>query len=194
MVLLSALESSLEEHIQTARGIKTILSEISSGIELIVETFAKGNKLILAGNGGSAADAQNFAAEWIIRLNSNIDRPAMPAISLTTDSSLITAGTDSIGYENIFARQLEALSESGDLLIVISTSGNSENLIRAIKTAKDKNLRTMGLLGRGGGKIAELTDINIIIPSDDTQRIQEMHEFIGHLLCEYSEKLIYSGV
>ena len=192
MKILSEIESALKDHINTAQAMKLILPDIASCVEIIVETFKSGNKLLLAGNGGSAADAQHWAAEWVIRLNPAIKRPGMPVIALSTDSSILTAGANDIGYENIFARQIEALGKNGDLLINISTSGNSENLIRAIKMAKEMDIKTMGVLGKGGGKIANLTDFNVIIPSEDTQRIQEMQEFTGHLFCELSEKSLYS--
>ena len=194
MNIISDIESALDDHITVAQSMRAVLPDIALCVETIVSTFKGGGKLLLAGNGGSAADAQHWAAEWIIRLNPMIKRPAMPVIALSTDTSIITACANDTGYENIFSRQVEALAESGDLLIVISTSGNSENLIRAISTAKDKKAKTMGVLGRGGGKIASLTDLNVIIPSDDTQRIQEMQEFTGHVFCEFSERQIYSNI
>ncbi len=183
----------LNGHIETAKKMETILDDIDAAVQIVVETFRSGGKLLIAGNGGSAADAQHWAAEWVIRLSHNLDRPAMPAIALSTDSSVITAAANDIGFENIFARQIEALARLGDLFIAISTSGDSENLIRACRTAHEKEARVLGILGGDGGRMVEMCDLAVIIPSSDTQRIQEMHEFVGHILCELSEELLYGG-
>ncbi len=181
----------LNEHIETAKKMETILNDIDAAVQIVVETFRSGRKLLIAGNGGSAADAQHWAAEWVIRLSHQLKRPAMPAIALSTDSSVITAAANDTGFENIFARQIEALARPGDLFIAISTSGDSENLVRAGRTAHEKKALVLGILGRNGGRLAEICDNSVIIPSTDTQRIQEMHEFVGHILCELSEELLY---
>ncbi|MDP8228520.1 MAG: SIS domain-containing protein [Candidatus Electryoneaceae bacterium] len=194
MDTLLEIRRRLDEHIETATKMDTMLINIVSAVEMVVETFRAGGKLLLAGNGGSSADAQHWAAEWIIRLNPKLNRPAMAAIALSTDTSVITAGANDIGYENVFSRQIEALALSGDLFIAISTSGNSENLIRAAKLADEKNVRVLGILGKGGGRIVDYCDHSVIIPSDNTQRIQEMQEFVGHMLCELSEEILYSSV
>ena len=157
----------------------------------VVDTLRRGNKLLLAGNGGSAADAQHWAAEWVIRLSHDLQRPALPAIALTTDTSILTAGANDIGYDNVFARQVEALAQQGDLVLLISTSGNSGNLIKAAKVAKEKGAKTLGILGNKGGSMAEVCDFSVVVPSSDTQRVQEMHIIVGHLLCELSERTLY---
>jgi len=185
------IEDAINDHINVANDLLKDPQQIANAVSMVIDTFRNSHKLILAGNGGSAADAQHWAAEWVIRLTHNLDRPAMPAIALTTDSSILTAGANDIGYDNVFARQLEALGQEGDLFIAISTSGNSENLLRASKVAKEKNIRILGILGKDGGKQLALCDEAVIAPSGNTQRIQEMHIIIGHLLCELSEKALY---
>jgi D-sedoheptulose 7-phosphate isomerase len=165
--------------------------DILSVSELITETFRNGNKLLLCGNGGSAADCQHIAAELVIRLSHNITRPALPAISLTTDTSYLTAGGNDIGFENVFARGVEGIGNMGDLLLVISTSGNSKNIIRAVETAKSKVMKTIGLLGGNGGKLKSMVDYSIIIPSSNVQRIQEGHITVAHVICEIIEEELY---
>lgn len=159
---------------------------------LVVGSFRNRGKLLVCGNGGSAADAQHYAAELIVRLSHDIDRPGLPAIALTTDSSILTAGGNDIGFDNIFARQVDALGNPEDVLFVISTSGNSKNILNALHVAKEKNLKSIGFLGSGGGACNEIVDIPIIVPSDNTQRIQETHLLIGHILLELIEREMYS--
>jgi D-sedoheptulose 7-phosphate isomerase len=159
--------------------------------EIFVECIKRGNKLLFCGNGGSAADCQHLATEFMIRLSHDVKRPAIGAIALTTDSSNITAGGNDIGFENIFARNVEGIGNNGDVLIGISTSGNSENIIRAVKKAKEKGIITVGFLGNTGGKLKNLCDFSICIPSENVQRIQESHITIGHILCEITEREIY---
>ncbi len=159
--------------------------KMERAISTIRESLKAGNKILICGNGGSAADAQHFAAELVVRYKKN--RKALPAIALTTDTSILTAGGNDFGFETIFERQVEALGNSGDVLIAISTSGNSENVIRAVKKARDMKIRTIGFLGNGGGKLADLVDIALIVPSDNTPRIQECHETIMHTICEEIE-------
>ncbi|MDT8394635.1 MAG: D-sedoheptulose 7-phosphate isomerase [Bacteroidales bacterium] len=155
------------------------LIEQSGG--LIVSTLKAGKKVLLFGNGGSAGDAQHIAAELTGRYKT--ERRGLPAIALTTDTSALTAIGNDYGFDRIFDRQVEALGEEGDLLIGISTSGNSRNVLRALAYGKDHGMNTIGLSGRNGGDMRPLCDINIIIPSEDTARIQEMHILIGHILC-----------
>ncbi len=164
---------------------------IKQAAELLIETFGGGNKLLLCGNGGSAADAQHIAAEFMIRLSHDLNRPAIPAIALTTDSSNLTAGGNDIGYENVFARNVSGLGNRGDVLIAISTSGNSENVIKAVKTAGEKGMKTIGFLGGSGGKLKDLVNVSIVVPSESTQRIQEAHITVGHILCEITERKLY---
>ncbi len=166
--------------------------QISAMVNSVANIYKNGNKLLLCGNGGSAADCQHIAAEFMIRLSHHIQRPALPAIALTTDSSNLTAGGNDIGFENVFARLVEGLGNNGDALLAISTSGNSQNVIKAVNTAKDKGLLTIGFLGGNGGKLKDLVDIPVIIPSFNTQRIQEGHITVAHILCEGVETLLYA--
>ncbi len=155
-------------------------------IEKITECLKRGNKILICGNGGSAADSQHFAAELVGRFK--LERKGVPAIALTTDTSILTAIGNDYGFNKIFERQVEALGEEGDLLVGISTSGNSENVIRAVEKAKEKGIYTIGLLGKNGGKLKDLVDLPLIVPSNDTPRIQECHVLIYHIICEEVEK------
>lgn len=184
--------NSLHESSQTKLDIKEkCLDDILKAIELLSTAFKGGKKLLLCGNGGSAADSQHIATEFMIRLNHEISRPAIPAIALTTDSSNLTAGGNDIGYENVFARNVEGLGSSGDILLAISTSGNSPNVINAVAMAHKKEMKVIGFLGGSGGKLRSLVDIPIIIPSANTQRIQEGHITVAHILCESVEQILY---
>lgn len=166
-------------------------NEINSAVDLLVNCYKNGKKLLLVGNGGSAADCQHIATELMIRLSHHIKRPALPAIALTTDSSNLTAGGNDIGYENVFARNVEGLGNEGDVLWAISTSGNSPNIIRAIEVAKSKKMYVLGLTGSSGGKMNNLCDVLIRVPSENTQRIQEGHLTIEHIICELVELELY---
>ena len=162
--------------------IDTLTGNIETACEMITSTLKNGNKVLVAGNGGSAADAQHIAAELSGRFVK--ERKALPGIALTTDTSAITAIANDYGYEYVFSRQLEALAQPGDLFIGISTSGNSQGILNALKSAQKFSCKTLGLSGRDGGKMNGLCDLNIIVPSDITARIQEMHILIGHILCK----------
>lgn len=170
---------------------KECKNDIIKIIDVLIKQFEEGKKLLLCGNGGSAADCQHIAAEFMIRLCHDLSRPAIPAIALTTDTSNLTAGGNDIGYENVFARNVEGLGNNGDILIGISTSGNSPNIIKAFEKAKEKGMVTIGFLGGNGGKIKSLVDYSIIIPSNSTQRIQEGHITIAHIICEAVERGLY---
>jgi len=167
--------------------------EILSAVDMICSAYKKEKKLLLCGNGGSAADSQHIATELMIRLSHHINRPALPAIALTTDSSNLTAGGNDIGFENIFARNVEGLGNEGDVLIAISTSGNSPNILNAVDMAKLKNIKTIGFLGGSGGKLKSKVDLPIIIPSNNTQRIQEGHITTAHIICELVEDELYGN-
>jgi D-sedoheptulose 7-phosphate isomerase len=167
---------------------KNLLNTISSVANLIVESYKRGNKVLLAGNGGSAADAQHIAAEFVSRFF--FDRPGLPAISLTTDTSMITAIGNDYGYQNIFSRQLQAQSRKGDIFIGISTSGNSENVVNAVHTAKEEGLISIVLCGETG-KLKDIADIAICVPSSVTPFIQESHICIGHMICAIVEKEMF---
>ncbi|HOP05860.1 MAG TPA: SIS domain-containing protein [candidate division Zixibacteria bacterium] len=157
------------------------LAAVTAGV------IGSGGKLLIAGNGGSASDASHFAAEMVVRLTADRNRQALPAIALGMDPSVVTAASNDFGFENMFARQTEALGNKGDLLLVISTSGNSANLLKAVTVAREKGILTAGLLGGNGGRLAETVDRSIIIPHTSTQRIQEEHIFIIHTLVETIE-------
>ena len=157
------------------------LAAVVSGV------IGSGGKVLIAGNGGSAADASHFAAEMIVRLTSERNRQSLPAIALSVDPAVMTATANDYGFENVFARQIEGLGHKGDMLVAISTSGNSANLIKAVQTSREKGMISVGLLGGTGGKLAPLVDRALIVPHPSTQRIQEEHTFIIHLLVELVE-------
>jgi D-sedoheptulose 7-phosphate isomerase len=163
---------------------------IAAAAGLIGDAFRAGGKLLLCGNGGSAADCQHMAAEFVSRLTKDFERPGLPAIALTTDTSFLTAYANDCGFEGIFARQVEALGRAGDVLIGISTSGNSPNVIQALELARQKGMRSVSLTGRGG-RLAKLADVAISVPSDDTQHIQEAHLAVEHLLCTLVEEALF---
>lgn len=165
-----------------AKVIETMQEPLEIASKLAVETLKNGNKILICGNGGSAADAQHFAAELTGRYKT--ERRGLPGIALTTDTSALTAIGNDYGYDRVFDRQVEALASTGDLLIGISTSGNSTNVINALNLAKQMNCKTIGLTGRDGGKMNSLCDINIVVPSNDTPRIQEMHILFIHIICQ----------
>jgi D-sedoheptulose 7-phosphate isomerase len=186
------INESLTESSETKLKIIDECSEdIISASELIIDAFRNGNKLLLCGNGGSAADCQHIAAELVIRMSHKIKRPALPAIALTTDTSYLTAGGNDIGFENVFARGVEGLGSAGDVLLAISTSGNSGNVIKAVEMAKSKGMKTIGFLGGNGGKLKLIVDKPIVIPSSNVQRIQEGHITVAHIICEIIEEELY---
>ena len=177
------IQAELAEHIVTAQSVLDALgATLEAACDLVVETLKNGNKLLICGNGGSAADAQHFAAELTGRYKT--ERKPLPAIALTTDTSALTAIGNDYGFDDVFSRQAGALTVSGDLLVAISTSGNSSNVIKALETAKAQGAKTLGLSGKGGGKMDALCDCHLIVPSDNTPRIQEMHIFFIHTLCQ----------
>ena len=166
-----------------------LLNKIEEVSKLCVELYKNSKKTILAGNGGSAADAQHIAAEMVGRYG--FDRPSLPSLALTTDTSALTAIGNDYGYDKVFSRQLEGMGQDGDLFIGISTSGNSENILNAFKSAKDKNIITVALTGRDGGEMARFADFALVVPSNSTPRIQESHILIGHIICDIIEKEIF---
>ena len=177
----------LEESAQIKSAIaKSKIDEIYSMVGFIVATYKVGGKVVLFGNGGSATDAQHLAGELVGRFM--LERQALPAIALTTNTSILTAVGNDYGYETVFSRQVEALVNEKDVVIGISTSGNSPNVIEAMKTAKMKGAKTIGLTGGNGGKLVEVADLVLIVPSDSTPRIQEAHITIGHIVCELVER------
>lgn len=178
-----AIKNEFLSHLETINiVINTMQDKLEMASKLAVETLRNGNKILLCGNGGSAADAQHIAAELTGRYKT--ERRGLPGIALTTDTSALTAIGNDYGYDRVFDRQVEALAQKGDLLIGISTSGNSKNVINALKVAKEMGCKTLGLTGRDGGAMNSLCDINLIIPSNDTPRIQEMHILFAHTICQ----------
>lgn len=158
---------------------------------LWIETYKAGGKILLCGNGGSASDSQHIATELMVRLKHDSNRPALAAIALTTDTSLLTAGANDLGFEEIFARQVEGLGNANDCLVAISTSGNSENVVRAVKKAAECGMKTTGWLGNSGGKLKDMVNEAIVVPHSDSGRIQESHIMLGHILCELTENALY---
>jgi D-sedoheptulose 7-phosphate isomerase len=186
------IRDSLKESSDTKLRILQLCSpDISKAVDIIIDAFSSKRKVLLCGNGGSAADAQHLATEFVIRLSPHIKRPGLPAIALTTDSSLLTAGANDLGYENVFTRSIEALGNEGDVLIGISTSGNSESVNNAFKKAREMKLTTIGFLGKGGGTSKNLVDLAIIVPSADAQRIQEGHITMGHIIFQEVEQEMF---
>jgi D-sedoheptulose 7-phosphate isomerase len=179
------VKSTLEEHRQVVAKMAALEGEIVSAGELCGHALAQGQRIYLCGNGGSAADAQHIAAELIGRFVS--DRRARPAIALTTDTSALTAIGNDYGYDEVFSRQVEGLCREGDVLIAISTSGNSDNVLKAVDTAHRAGASVIGLSGKSGGALDAKADVSLVVPSDVTARIQEMHIVIGHLICALVE-------
>ena len=177
------IKIEFESHQQTIQKVsETMSNDLEIASKLVVETLKSGNKILLFGNGGSAADAQHIAAELTGRYKT--ERRGLAGIALTTDTSALTAIGNDYGYDRIFDRQVEALANKGDLLLGISTSGNSQNVINALKLGQELGCKTLGFSGRNGGKMNEVCDINLIVPSDNTPRIQEMHILFGHTICQ----------
>jgi len=179
---------SINEHIEIARSLHDLVKPIAQVTDILINIYQKGNKILLCGNGGSAADAQHIAAEFVGRFLK--ERRALSAIALNVNCSSVTALANDYGYENIFARQLEAHGQKGDVLIVISTSGNSENILNAAYKAKEMGILVLGLTGWGGGKLKAITDYCLCVPSDNTPRIQEMHILIGHIMSGLVEEAL----
>ena len=180
------LKECLDKHIEVAKTTTKLLPLVEKAGKLCLNALKNNKKILIAGNGGSAADAQHFSAELTGRFKK--ERISLPAIAITTDTSALTAISNDYGYEYVFSRQLEGLGNEGDVFIGISTSGNSQNIINAINKAKEKNIKIITLTGKNGGKMKNLGDINIIIPSNDTPRIQEMHIMVLHMICELIDK------
>jgi phosphoheptose isomerase len=185
----------IENHLLQSAEIKrqtaaSCAGSIAKAADLIAKVYLSGRKLLLCGNGGSAADCQHMAAEFVSRLSKDLDRRALPAIALTTDTSFLTAFSNDCGFEGIFERQVEALGSAGDVLIGISTSGNSSNVLRAIEAARKRNMGTIALTGNGG-RLATMADVVIAVPSTDTQYIQEAHLAVEHIVCELVEFVLF---
>ena len=189
--MLDWIEAELNEKKELLAKLETsgYVDNVEQAGKKLSEVLKSGNKILLAGNGGSAADAQHFAGEIVGRFL--MERKALPALSLCVDPSVMTCIGNDYGYADVFARQVQGIGQQGDAFIGISTSGNSENIIRAIEEARKKSMLVIGFLGKDGGKIKDLCDIALVAPSDSTPRIQEIHTFTVHLLCEMIEKEVF---
>ena len=183
--------TALAAHHALFQELPSLAPQVQFAIERCAAAITAGNKLMFCGNGGSAGDAQHLAAELVGRLVR--DRRALPGLALSTDSSALTCIGNDFGFDEVFARQVEGLGRPGDVLIAISTSGNSRNVIRAVEAAKAGGVFSIGLLGRDGGKLAPMVDLAIVVPSDETARIQEAHIFLGHVICGSIEKALGIG-
>jgi D-sedoheptulose 7-phosphate isomerase len=186
---ISVVFAQIEESIALKEKIKSELAEkIVKLSGILIDCLKRGGKILLCGNGGSAADAQHIAGELVVRLKSSSKRKALPAIALTVNSSVLTAAANDFGFEKVFSRQVEALGKSGDCLFAFSTSGESSNVNSAVKTARKIGMKTLALSGKNGGEMARIADFSIIVPSSETQRIQEVHILIGHIVCDLIER------
>tara|TARA_B110000967_G_C18588535_1_gene413230 strand:+ start:59 stop:625 length:567 start_codon:yes stop_codon:yes gene_type:complete len=175
------IQDEFNSHIRVAKLLHNLTDEVASSAQLCIDCLKNGGKILIFGNGGSAADAQHIAAELVGRYKTN--RKGLPAIALTTDTSSLTSIGNDFGFKNVFSRQLEALANKGDVVIGISTSGKSENVISGLKLASELECITIGFSGQDGGEMNEICNLNLISPSKDTPRIQEMHIVIGHTIC-----------
>jgi len=185
------IKSYLGTHQATIDRLQSeLLPHIETSVHTLIDALNSGGKILIMGNGGSAADAQHLAAEFVGRFL--LKRRALPAIALTTDTSILTAVSNDYGYDEVFKRQVEALAASGDVIIGISTSGNSANVEKAIQSARDKGCRTIGLLGRDGGRIAAMCDVALTVPAQSTPHIQEAHLVIMHILCDLVEQALFA--
>ena len=188
-------EELIQAHLEQSARVKKLVAEscapdIARAIDVITSAFQSGHKLMICGNGGSAADAQHLAAELTGRLTKDLNRPALPALALTTDTSFITAYTNDFGYDGVFARQVQALGKSGDVLLGITTSGGSKNVLAAIEQGQKMGVLAIALTGQAGLHAGE-ADVVIAVPSDDTQYIQEAHLSIEHIICAHVERNIH---
>lgn len=177
------INTLLDEHIAVAEKMRALIPDIEAAAQLCTAAILRGGKILLAGNGGSAADAQHIAAEFVGRYVK--ERRGLPAIAFTTDTSALTAIGNDYGFERIFSRQIEALGCEGDVFIGISTSGNSPNIVKAVAAAQEKGLKTIVFSGKNGGILRGGADVSIVVPSEVTARIQEMHIFVGHTICDF---------
>ena len=188
--MITEITSQLAAHREVIGRVERELSPlIAEMVTMLLKTFRSGGKLLVMGNGGSAADAQHFVAEIVGRFK--MERRGLPAIALSTDTSILTAIGNDYGFDKIFRRQVEALAVPGDLVVGISTSGNSPNVLQALELARETGCSTIGLLGKDGGSIKSLCDLALIVPTDDTPRVQEGHITIIHIVCDLLEKTMF---
>jgi len=189
--MISEIKTQLAAHREVITRVEQELTpRIVEMVELMVDTFQRGGKVLVMGNGGSAADAQHFVAEIVGRFK--MERRGLPALALSTDTSILTAIGNDYGFDRVFSRQVEALAAPGDLVIGISTSGNSPNVLLALELARETGCRTVGLLGKDGGSIKGVCDLALIVPTADTPRVQEAHITIIHIVCDLLEKTLFT--
>ncbi len=184
---------SIKENIFLKKKLINFSNEVNQIIKIIHKTLKNKNKVLICGNGGSAADAQHLSAEFLVRLRPNVNRRPLPIISLALDTSTITACGNDYDFDDLFARNFEALAKKGDLLFCISTSGNSKNILKVLKKAKDMKINSISFLGNKGGKAKKISKFNLIVPHSNTARIQEAHIFLGHFILESVEKIIFKN-
>ena len=189
---MSLLKKAISNSVEVKKSLILIEKEIKLAINIILKKIKNGGKIFLCGNGGSAADAQHLAAEFLVRLRPHINRYPIPALSLATDTSTITACSNDYSFTKIFSRNLQALASSKDILIALTTSGNSLNILEALKVAKQKRIFTIGFLGNKGGKAKKLCNIKLIVKSNITSRIQESHILLGHIICQLVEESYFN--
>jgi len=183
----SIIRHEFQSHLEvSSKTLDSLAESIEVAAKICIKSLQKGNKILIFGNGGSAADAQHLAAELVGRYK--VKRKGLKAIAITANTSILTAIGNDFGYSRIFDRQIEALACKGDVVIGISTSGTSENVINALKVATDLKCKIIGLSGNSGGAMNDLCEVNLVVPSNDTPRIQEMHIFIGHTICELIDR------
>jgi D-sedoheptulose 7-phosphate isomerase len=181
----SNFNRAISDAVRTLESLKNLAQEITRATDLIDECLRAGNKLLMCGNGGSAADASHFATEFVVRFTK--DRRAFPAICLASDSGILTAAGNDYGFDEIFARQVAAFGVPGDVLICLTTSGKSKNVVRALQEAKARQMKTIAFLGRDGGSTVGIADLDLLVKSDSTARVQEAHQLLLHVLCEITE-------
>ena len=187
----SNLNTTIDNSVRTLESLKTLGQEVSRAVDLIEQCLSAGNKLLVCGNGGSATDASHFATELVVRFTK--DRQALPAICLASDSGILTAAGNDYGFDEIFARQAAAFGVRGDVLICLTTSGKSKNVVRALQEAKARKLKTIALLGRDGRSTIGIADVDLLVKSDSTARVQEAHQLLLHVLCEIIEARLGDG-
>ena len=175
------IENEFVEHLKVARNMSSLTDKVELAAQLCIDGLKNDSKILIFGNGGSAADAQHIAAELVGRYKA--ERKGLPAIALTTDTSALTSIGNDYGYKHVFDRQVEALANKGDIVVGISTGGSSRNVINGLQTAKELGCKLIGFSGRDGGEMNDLCDVNLVVPVEDTPRIQEMHIVIGHTIC-----------
>ena len=184
--IVQIFQESADLKLRFIRQNAEVLSQV---VKIVVNAFKGGNKVLLFGNGGSAADAQHIAAEFVNRFL--IERPPLPAIALTTDTSILTSISNDYGYVDSFSKQIKALGKEGDVAVGISTSGSAANVLKAVKLAREMGLKTVGLAGMDGGELAKIVDLAVVVDSQVTARIQEVHITIGHVLCEMVDRMLF---